>query len=138
MAIGTFAATAQGGTLHFTICPNWNSGACECPIRQVPQLDANSQPILSNGKPVMVNDLDGTLATPHPVYRFGATPPAGFELPTAPAEYLNLGKTQTQWVALPVADQYAFMCLVEAIRLVHHHRAQGQSTPVSSLIGVTA
>lgn len=116
MAIATASATSTGSHNTFTICPNWTSGVCAC-----------------------TKDAEGNPQPPHPTYTFGATPPQGWSMPAAPAEWLALGKTQAQWAALDASHQWAFMCLIEAIRLVKHELAAASATTnVTSLVGVTA
>lgn len=114
MAIGCASATAGGGSATFEICPTWTNGACAC-----------------------TKDANGDPEPPHRTFTFGAALPAGWSLPTAPAEYLALGKTQTQWAALTAAQQFAFMCAIESIRIVKHDLSAVSPTPLPSLVGVT-
>lgn len=122
MALGIFTATNQGGMNTFAVCPNWANGACGCPK------DADGNP-----------EVTAPLTVAHPTYPFVATPPSGWSMATAPIEWTNLGKTQAQWAALDANHQWAFTCLVEAIRLVHHDLAQGGGgTAMPAFVGATA
>lgn len=115
MTIGCATATNSGTANSFAVCPTWTNGACAC-----------------------TKDANGNPEPPHRTFAFGATPPQGWTMTTAPAEWTNLGHTQQQWTGLTVPQQWAFMCLVEAIRIVKHDLSAAQSTPVSSLVGITA